>query len=129
MNTTELLTRRPPTEPPGDAPLPAIDAPTFDGVADEILPLVDVVVVAGPPLSFVAAPWLLLVLMLSAPFAVLAALVVVWVLAAAVLAALAGALAAPFLLVRRLHRGHRAPRATALPRPSVARIDSGRAVA
>jgi hypothetical protein len=129
MNTTEPLTRRRPTEPPGDAPLHAIQAPTFDEIADEVLPLVDVVVVAGPPVSFVAAPWLLLALMLSAPFAVLVALVVVWVLAAALLAALAGALAAPFLLARRLHRGRRAARATALPRPSVVRIDSRRAVA
>jgi hypothetical protein len=130
MNTTEPLTRQPPpapTDPPGDAPLRATQAPAYDGIADELVPLD--VVVAGPPVSFVAAPLLLLALMLSAPFAVMVVLVAVWLLAVVLLATLAGILATPFLVVRRLHRGYRTSRATARPRPAIARIDSRRAVA
>jgi hypothetical protein len=132
MNATESLTRRPapgPTEPPGDAPLHATQAPTFGEIVDEVVPLVDIVLVAGPPVSFVAGPWLLLALMLSAPFAVLVALVAVWVLAAMLLATLAGISATPYLLVRRLHRRDRTARASAPPHASVAPIGPRRAVA
>jgi hypothetical protein len=132
MNTIESLTRGPapaPTEPPGDAPLHAPEAPTFGEIVDEVAPVIDIVAVAGPPVAFVAGPWLLLTLMLSAPFAVLVALVAVWVLAAVLLATLAAILAAPYLLVRRLHRRDRTPRASAPSRASLAPIGPRRAVA
>ena len=79
MNTTEPLT--PPhgpgaTEPPGNAPLRATQLPTFGEMVDEIVPLIGVIFVAGPPVIFVAGPWLLLCLMLTGPFAVLVAFVV-----------------------------------------------------
>jgi len=80
----------------------------------ELIPLVDVVPGEGPPVIFLMAPWLLLVLMLSGPFAFLVILVVFMVVAATVLAALATAsLAVPYLLVRLLRRrpGRHAPRA------------------
>ena len=93
----------------------ASERPTFGEMLAEVVPVIGVVPVAGPPAIFVLAPWLFLVLMLAGPFAFLVALVVVMLVAAAVLAALAAAVvaivAAPFLLVRR-RRGHRAPHAS-----------------
>jgi hypothetical protein len=77
---------------------------------DEIAPLIDFVPVAGPPIIFLAVPWLLFVLMLAGPFLLLVTLVAV-ALGAVALVALTGAiLATPYLLVRRL-REHRAARA------------------
>jgi sterol desaturase/sphingolipid hydroxylase (fatty acid hydroxylase superfamily) len=87
---------------------PSSDGRTFRDMLDAVLPVVGVVAVAGPPVIALAAPWLLLVLMLSAPFAVLVAFAVVAVVALAALAALAGIVAAPYVLVRHLHRRYRA---------------------
>jgi hypothetical protein len=72
----------------------------------ELVPLIDAVPGEGPPVIFLAGPWLLLVLMLSGPFAFLVILVVFMVAAATVLVALTAAIlaivAAPYLLVRRI---------------------------
>ncbi len=70
----------------------------------EITPLIGFVPFYGPPAVFLLGPWLLLVLMLAGPFAFLVVLVAGMIVVAAVLAAIVSILAAPFLLVRRLHQ-------------------------
>jgi hypothetical protein len=87
---------------------PSSEHPTFRDMVDDVLPVLGVIVVAGPPVVFLAGPWLLLVLMLSAPFAVLVAFAVVVFLALAALAAIAGIVVAPCVLVRHVHRRYRA---------------------
>ena len=98
-------------------------------MVDEIVPLIGVILVAGPPVVFVAGPWLLLGLMLSGPFAVLVAFVAVSVVAAVLLATLAGIFATPYLLLRRLHRRYRTSTAIAVPGAHVAQLESRRVVA
>jgi hypothetical protein len=115
MNTTALI--RPPAAPgraasrsdAGHKASPsASEDPTFGEMLGELIPLVDAVAGDGPPVIFVAGPWLLLGLMLSGPFAVLVILVGFMVVAATVVVALTAAiLVVPYLLVRRL-RGQRA---------------------
>jgi hypothetical protein len=118
MNTTELI--RSPAAPRSVAVHSGSPAaskhPTSGEMLAEVVPLICAIPgAAPPPVIFLAAPWLLLALMLSGPFAFLVTLVVVMVVAATVLAAITAAilaiLAAPYLLVRRL-RGHRARRAS-----------------
>jgi hypothetical protein len=76
--------------------------PTVHDLDAEVLPLIDTVVVAGPPVLLAWAGTVLFALMLAGPFALLAAFVVVLV-AAAALVTLAGAiLATPYLLVRHV---------------------------
>jgi hypothetical protein len=118
MNTTALI--RPPAAPDRAAPRTdagsdvspsASEERTFGEVLAEVIPLIGAVAGEGPPVIFLAGPWLLLVLMLSGAFAFLVVLVVFMVVAAAVLVALtAGSLAVPYLLVRfvRRHRGRHA---------------------
>jgi hypothetical protein len=121
MHTTQLLdpplVQGPPkarTATRRNAQPPEAWPPTFVEIVDETLPLIDFVAVAGPPVAFVAIPYLLFVLMLTGPFLLLVTLAVV-ALVAAVLVALAGAiLATPLLLAWRLctdaeqpGRGHR----------------------
>jgi hypothetical protein len=81
-------------------------APTFRQAIAEIVPLVDTIAGYGPPVIFLAGPWLLLGLMLAAPFAVLLTLIVAMVLVAAVLVAVAAAIyalvTAPYRLMRRI---------------------------
>jgi hypothetical protein len=110
MNTTELI--RPPAASPSDAghnaSTSASEHPTFREMLAELIPLIGAVAGYGPPVIFLAGPWLLIALMLSAPFAFLLTLVVVMLVAATVLVALPAAiLAAPYLLIRR-HRRYRA---------------------
>lgn len=101
------------------APLPASPRPTLGEMVDEFLPLIGVILVAGPPVILIAGPWLLLVLLLSGPFALLVAFGVVMVATAVLLATLAGTFVAASILVRRLHRTYRVspgvPRAQAAP--------------
>jgi hypothetical protein len=90
MPTTE------PFIPAGSGP------PTLHDHDAEVLPLIDTVVVAGPPVLLMWAGTVLFALMLAGPFALVATLVVVLV-AAAALVTLAGAiLATPYLLVRHV---------------------------
>ena len=70
----------------------------------ELTALIEFVPFYGPPAVFLLGPWLLLVLMLAGPFAVLVTLVAGLIVVAAALAAIVSILAAPYLLVRRLHR-------------------------
>ena len=83
--------------------------PTLGDQIADVLPVVDTVYVAGPPVLVAWAGTVLFALMLAGPFALLVTLVVA-LAAAAVLVALAGAiLATPYLLVRhlRLHLAKR----------------------
>jgi hypothetical protein len=78
--------------------------PTLGDQLADVLPVVDTVYVAGPPLLIAWTGTVLFALMLAGPFALAATLVVVLV-AAAALVALAGAiLATPYLLIRHLGR-------------------------
>ena len=92
MNTTELIT-------------PASDTRSFREMLAEIDPLIGAIAGYGPPVIFLAGPWLLLGLILAGPFAVLLTLIVAMVLAATVLVAVAAAiyaiLTAPYRLMRR----------------------------
>jgi hypothetical protein len=104
MNTTERIT------PPA--------APTLSQTIAEIVPLVGTIAGYGPPVIFLAGPWLLLGLMLSAPFAVLLTLIAAMVLAATVVVALGAAIVgAPYLVVRHL-RSRRERRVVATSRPA-----------
>src|SRR3954447_6216674 len=96
------------------------ERPTFREMLDDVLPVIGVVFVAGPPVIFLAAPWLLLVLMLSGPFALVVAFVVVGLVAAALLATLAAIVAAPLVLLRPLHRRYRSAPGTGVPVPQLA---------
>ena len=98
-------------------------------MVDEIVPIVGVIVVAGPPVIFIAGPWLFLGLMLAGPFAVLVAFVAVWVVAAMLLTTLAGMVATPYLLVRGLLRRHPMSRATPIRGARVPSLESPQVVA
>jgi hypothetical protein len=101
MPTTTLIT--PPT------PAGVDDPPTLGAMLDDLLPVIGVVFVAGPPVVLLGGPLVLGALMLAGPFALAATmvLVVAVALAAAALLALTGAVvAAPFVVARRV-RGHR----------------------
>jgi hypothetical protein len=131
MTTTEPLNPPPPpsattpwSDAPGAAPLRPTELPTFGEMLDDVLPVIGVIVVAGPPVVFVAAPWLLLGLMLSGPFALLVAFVVAGLVAAALLVTLAAICAAPYVLVRHLHRRYRASQMISVPATPVASLHS-----
>jgi hypothetical protein len=83
---------------------------TFGEIVDESEPLIGAVPAYGPPVAFVAIPWLLFGLMLAGPFAVIATVVVLLLAVAAGVVLIGAILASPWLLVRRLRR-HRGPRA------------------
>jgi hypothetical protein len=94
MDTTELITP------------PAGERPAFGELVAETAPLVGAIAGYGPPVIFLAGPWLLLALVLSPPFALLLTFVVLLLAALAVVAALTAAIVvAPYLLVRHL-RAH-----------------------
>jgi hypothetical protein len=131
MNTTEPHSPPPPagattpwTDAARAAPLSSTELPAFGEMLDDILPVIGVVLVAGPPVIFVAGPWLLLALMLSGPFALLVAFVVVGLVAAALVVTLAAIVATPYVLVRRLHGRYRASRAIGVPATPVASLHS-----
>jgi hypothetical protein len=105
------------------------DGPTFGEIVDEILPITDVVFVAGPPVIFVAVPWLLLALMLSGPFAVLVALMVLLAGVVVLFAAIVAIVATPCLVVRGVYRRYRAAHAMRVPRTHLAPLDRPRVLA
>ena len=74
--------------------------PTLGDQLAEVLPIVDTVYVAGPPLLVAWAGTVLFALMLAGPFALVATFVVVLVAAAAVVTLAAAILATPYLLIR-----------------------------
>jgi hypothetical protein len=88
MNTTEPIT------PTASGP------PSLGDQLAEVLPIVDTVYVAGPPVLLAWAGMVLFALMLAGPFALVATLVVVLVAAAAVVTLAGAILASPYLLIR-----------------------------
>jgi hypothetical protein len=88
MNTTEPIT-------------PTVSGPpTLGDQLADILPVVDTVYVAGPPVLVAWAGMVLFALMLAGPFALVATFLVVLVAAAAVVALAGAILATPYLLIR-----------------------------
>jgi len=73
-------------------------------------PLIGAPAFYGPPIIVVLGPWLLLVLMLIGPFVLFLTILLALALAVGLLAVLAGVIASPYLLVRRL-RAHAMVRA------------------
>jgi hypothetical protein len=112
MNITEPIT--PPVAPFRAAPQSAgghnaspsaSEHPTCREMLTETIPLIGAIAGYGPPVIFLAGPWLFFGLIMGGPLAWLFALVAVMIVAATILAALTAAiLAAPFLLIRRLRR-------------------------
>jgi hypothetical protein len=99
---------------------PVSKRPTAGAILDEILPLIGVIPVAGPPVVLLAGPWLLFALMLAGPFAFLFTLVVLLVAAAALIGLIGAILAAPYLLVRHVYSArarHATSRALVQPLP------------
>jgi hypothetical protein len=78
--------------------------PTFGDEVAEVLPLVDTVFVAGPPVLLLWAGTVLFALMLAGPFALLVTFGVVLVAAAALIALAGAILATPYLLVRHVRQ-------------------------
>ena len=102
MSTTTLI--RPP------APSGVDHTPAFGEMLAELLPLIGVIAVAGPPVLLLAGPLVLGVLLLAGPFAVVATLVlVVALIASAVFLGVTGAIAATRYGLAQLrvhHEGH-----------------------
>jgi hypothetical protein len=90
-----------PTRPQGSA---SPEHPTLAEELGETAPLIGAPAFYGPPISFLLGPWLLLVLLLSGPFALIFTILVVVAVAAVALAVLAAVIASPYLLIRHLHR-------------------------
>ena len=137
MNTTALI--RPPSasgrtgrrnDAGHHAASAASDRPTFRVMLGELVPLVDAIAGYGPPVIFLAGPWLLLGLVLTGPFTVLMVVVAFMVVAATVVVALTAALlVVPYLLVGHLRR-HRASHAFSDDRATqLVAIESPRVVA
>ena len=72
---------------------------TAGAMLDEIVPLIDVVPLFGPPIVFLAVPWLLCALLLAGPVALLMTIVIALIAAGLLIVAIA---AAPYLLIRHL---------------------------
>jgi hypothetical protein len=66
-------------------------------------PVVDAPAFYGPPVIFVVGPWLLLVLLLIGPFALILTVVLALVVVAGLLTAFLTVIASPYLLIRHLH--------------------------
>jgi hypothetical protein len=101
---------------------------TWLEIVDERAPLIGAPAFFGPPIIFVLGPWLLVVLLLIGPFALILTLLLVLAGAAGLLAMCVAVIASPYLLVRRL-QSH----GVSLTRPRLAlhpfsthRVGSGR---
>lgn len=88
MNTTESFT------PTASGP------PTLGDQLAEVLPVIDTVYVAGPPVLVVWAGTVLFALMLAGPFALVVALALALAAAAALVTVAGAILATPYLLIR-----------------------------
>ena len=84
------------------------DHPTWAELLYTTASLIGVPAFYGPPIIFLLFPWLLLVLLLAGPFALIVTLLLVQAVAAGLLAALVAVIASPYLLIRHL-RGHGMP--------------------
>jgi hypothetical protein len=119
----------PPSRAPS-APAAAVAEPGVGDFVSETLPLAGSVAFYGPPVAFLAGPWVLLGLMLMGPFALLVTFVVAAAAAVALLAGLVGAVVvAPYLLVHRLSARRRVahPVAARTGAVQIAPADPGRA--
>lgn len=138
MNTTTpQLTHAPsqtatprPTAPQRRDPA-SPDPATWDKTFYEATSIIDAPAFFGPPISFVLGPWLLLVLLLIGPFALVLTIVLALAVAAGLLVVLVALIASPYLLIRHLHAhgmAHAKPRAPLhlfhKPRVGVGRLDS-----
>jgi hypothetical protein len=88
----------------------SLDHPTRSEAFDEAAPAIGAPAIYGPPVAFVLGPWLILVLLLIPPAALLITLALVVAVAAAVPVAIAALVASPFLLARHLHARQSADR-------------------
>lgn len=66
-------------------------------------PLIGAPAFFGPPIIYVLGPWLLLVLLLIGPFALIFTLLLVTAAAACLLAVCVAVIASPYLLIRHLY--------------------------
>jgi hypothetical protein len=80
------------------------DPPTWGDLIQERTPLVSAPAFFGPPIIFLLGPWLLLVLLLIGPVALILTGLLVLAVAVGVLAALAAAIASPYLVIRHLNK-------------------------
>ena len=79
------------------------DRPDWGEVLGETATMAGVPAFFGPPIRIVLVPWLLLVLMLIGPFALIVTGVLVVMVAVTLVALVVAAIASPYLLIRRLH--------------------------
>jgi hypothetical protein len=94
-------------------------SPTPGEILREIVPLVGVVVVAGPPVVLLAGPLVLLALMVAGPFVLVLTLVAVLIGSTALVALSGAILASPYLLVRHLRERRVAVQSFSVPAPRV----------
>jgi hypothetical protein len=81
------------------------DRPTWGELFDERAPIVGAPAFFGPPVSFLLGPWLLFVLLLIGPFALILTVLLALAVAAGLLAVFVAVVASPYLLMRHL-RAH-----------------------
>ena len=86
------------------------DSLTLAELLGATVPLISAPAYFGPPVIFLLGPWLILVLLLIPPAAVLITLVLVALLGVGLLAAIGALIASPYLLVRHLRARHRLTR-------------------
>jgi hypothetical protein len=91
--------------------------PTVAALLGETVSLICFVAMYGPPVVFLAAPWLLLGLILSGPFALVVTLVVTLLAATALVGGIGAILATPYLIIRRQRAAH-----ASIARPAAARV-------
>jgi hypothetical protein len=106
------------------SPSPVVNRPTAGAMLAEILPLIEVIPVAGPPAVFFAGAWILFALLLAGPFLLLLTTVAVLLLIAAIAVS-------PYLLVRHLRSAwarHATSRALVQPLPARAPAVADRAL-
>ena len=109
MNTTTPQLTPAPPQPATPHPLAVVagstspDRPSWGQVFAQTAPIIGAPAFFGPPVIFVLGPWLLLVLLLIGPFALILTLLLVMALAGALLAVFVAVIASPYLLIRHLH--------------------------
>jgi hypothetical protein len=83
------------------------------------VPLISAPAFFGPPVIFILGPWLLLVLLLIGPAALLITFVLVAAVAVGLLVALGAVIASPYLLVRHVRARHQIARGEGSVKPSL----------
>lgn len=102
------------------------ERPTLGETLQAVVPLIGAPAFFGPPVIFVLGPWLVLVLMLIGPVALLITLVLVAIAAASLLVALVALIASPYLLVHHLRARHAVHRSAPAPAVSATADARGR---